>query len=369
MHESRAKLIYNLIVSLFMVYLLINSIATFNKYFFHYRENLFAHLKIQISPSAPTTVGDLAQLFNDTSIVFIPDSRTNALTLDLWNESYEKLSGHQVSIIEKLKQAGFTIEKNTLSAPVKSQRILRLELTAAIPAFIIAIFWFFHFFKWLIYIFKGSKDFLDLFQEKLKNALSAYPSLQGKWQISNKDGICELSIEKQNENGFSINLSLSSSNMEIITHELHSHQSYSHDIDPGKFIDDTIEMILTLLSPLRRIKEIMIDGEPVKWHLEGVDYKLTEKVLNKIKNKFPHDVFLKLQKLKTQSFKTKEELITKIVELTGLTRTDDSVTSTIKLIENEPEWRVLEKTHLLFYNYFEKHRTEKIYQNQVVKFA
>ncbi len=367
MHDSRSKLIYNFIVSLFMGYLLVNSISMFNTYFLHYRENLYAHLNIQITAPAPMTAGDLSRLSVDSSIVISPGSRPDAFTLDVWNESHDRLSDLQISLIEKLTQAGLTIENNTLSAPVKSKRLMRLELTAAIPAFLIAIFWFFHLFKWLIYAFKGSKNFLELFQEKLKNKLAEYESLQGKWQLSNKDGICELSINKHTENGFPIKLSLSSSSMEVITHELHNHQSFSHDIDTDKFINDTIEMLLTLLSPLRRIKEIMINGKPVKWQLEGVDYKLTKKILTKIEDKIQRDTFLKLQKIKDQSYKTREDLILKIVALTGLNRTDDLLVNTIKLIESE--WRVLDKTHLLFYNYFAKHRTEKIYQNQIIKLA
>ncbi|MBN2091781.1 hypothetical protein JW964_19355 [candidate division KSB1 bacterium] len=369
MHESRTKLIYNLLVSLFMGYLLVNSISMFNRYFIHYQENLFAHLNIQIISPSPTTTGELTKIVNDSLIKIIPDLQANIFTIDVWDKSYEKLSNLQISTIAKLKQAGLAIGNNTLTAPVKSQRLLRLELTAAIPAFLIAIFWFFHFFKWLVYALKGSKNFLDLFQEKVKNKLSTYESLQGKWQISNKDGICELAIEKPSENGFPVKLSLSSSSMEIISHELHNHQSFSHDIDTDKFIDDTIEMILTLLSPLRRIKEIMIDGEPVKWHLEGIDYKLTEKILNKMRNRVQPEIFLKLQKMSNESYKTKEDLMVRLAEITGLNQTDDLITNTIKLIENDPEWRVLDKTHLLFYNYFDQHRTEKIYQNQVIKLA
>jgi hypothetical protein len=352
-----------------MGYMLVNSILMFNTYFLHYRENLYAHLNIEITSPAPMTASDLSRLSADSSIVISPGSRPDIFTLDVWNESHSKLSDFQILLTERLKQAGLTIENNTLSAPVKSKRLMRLELTAAIPAFLIAIFWFFHLFKWLIYAFKGSKNLLDLFQTKLKNKLAEYESLQGKWHISNKDGICELSINKQTENGFPIKLSLSSSSMEVITHELHNHQSFSYDIDTEKFINDTIEMLLTLLSPLRRIKEIMIDGEPVKWHLEGVDYKLTEKILNKIRNKIQPEAFLKLQKIKDKSYKTKEDLILKIIKLSGLNRTDDLLASIIKFIESEPEWRVLDKTHLLFYNYFEKHRTEKIYQNQIIKLA
>ncbi len=369
MHESRTKLIYNLFVSLFMGYLLVNSISMFNRYFLHYQENLYAHLNIQIAPSSPITKEKLGNIINNPSIKIREDVQPPTYSLDIWDESYEKLAGLQISTIDKLKQAGLSIVNKTLNAPIKSQRLLRLELTAAIPAFLIAIFWFFHLYKWLIYISKGSKNFLALFQESVTNKLSTYEALKGKWQLSNKDGICELSIEKASESGFPIKLALSASNMEVITHELHQHQSFSHDIDTGKFIDDTIEMILHLLSPLRRIKEILIDGEPVKWQLEGIDYKLSEKVLNKIRNKVQPEIFLKLQKIKNVRFQSKEEFTLKLAKLTGLDQKDEFITSMIKLIENEPEWRVLDKTHLLFYNYFDKHRAEKIYQNQLVKLA
>lgn len=369
MHESRAKFIYNIFVSLFMGYLLVNSVSMFNRYFLHYRENLFARLNIQVASSSPITPGELTKVIADSLIKITPDLQPHSYSLDIWDKSYTKLSERQEVIIGQLKQAGLSIVSFKITPPIKSQRLLRLELTAAIPAFLIAVFWFYHLNRWIIYAIKGSKNFLEHFQERVKNELSRYDTLQGKWELTNKDGVCEISISKQSENGFPVKLSLSASNMEVITHEIHNHQSFSHDIDKDKFIDDTIEMLLNLLSPLRRIKEIMIAGKPVKWYLEEVDYKLTEKLLNKIRHRVNPEIFIKLEGIKNQSFKNKEAFITQIATLTGLKSEDESIKMAIKAIETEPEWRILDKTHLLFYNYFHKVRTEKVYQNQMVKFV
>jgi len=105
------------------------------------------------------------------------------------------------------------------------------------------------------------------FVKKAKEILVNYPDIRHEWSIDADEDHCILDIPRQSETGF--NITVEAFPYEIIV----SADGPRHHFDDVKNIETTVENVLglvrDLLSPAMRIREIVSNGRPYKWHLES----------------------------------------------------------------------------------------------------
>lgn len=150
--ENKGKVIYNLLVSILMGYFLVRSLICFYEYSFFYRDKLNATYEIQTKLTPPATVEQLKATVKSQKVQVIATQNSQEFVLKGHTESFTdlpKAKGELLSLLNSKLSGNVEVQNTRMMPPEKSKRVLRLELTVYIPAFLFAIFWFIYLYKWI----------------------------------------------------------------------------------------------------------------------------------------------------------------------------------------------------------------------------
>ena len=150
---SKGKIIYNISVSLFMLYFLFRSLYAFFDYTFNYEDKLYAVLDLRVELKEPVTVEQLQKKLAGHSFSIEPMPGTSYAEIRCHNSEFKELPRlkKEISTLlqNQLPEGSYAIIKSQFIPPRVSKRIFRLELSVYIPAFLMAFFWFFYVYKWI----------------------------------------------------------------------------------------------------------------------------------------------------------------------------------------------------------------------------
>lgn len=153
MKSSKGKIIYNILISILMGYFLVRSLLAFLGYIFYYEDKLYATLTIQVKLHEPLTGEQVKSTFSHANTKVIPEPDTKSILIKSQASKYTDLPELKNKLLTKLQKklpdGSYSIEETQFLPPEVSTRILRLELFVYIPAFAMALFWFFYLFRWL----------------------------------------------------------------------------------------------------------------------------------------------------------------------------------------------------------------------------
>ncbi len=105
------------------------------------------------------------------------------------------------------------------------------------------------------------------FVKTAKEILANYPNIRHEWSIDDDNDHCILDIPRQSETGFNITIETFPS--EIIVSADGPHHHFDDVKDIKATVDNVLGLVRDLLSPAMRIREIVSNGRPYKWHLES----------------------------------------------------------------------------------------------------
>jgi preprotein translocase subunit SecF len=147
------RYLYKFALSIFMAYLIIKSIWIFADYALNYVDKFSAYAEIEIKTEQPITKNKLTEIIPHTPLKIENKSSDTDWSLICQTSDYNDLENVKQKVIrsldKELTSEGYAVQRAEFFPPPVSKHYFRLQLTVFIPGFIIAIFWFIHFYRWI----------------------------------------------------------------------------------------------------------------------------------------------------------------------------------------------------------------------------
>lgn len=144
--------IYKALFSIFFIYLFIRSIVIFLDYAMNHDIKFSAFTEIEIKRTTDITNEKILQIIRQENTTIQPTENSDNIVIVARSRDYDSLEQIKdaiiVSLKEKLPQESVTVLRADIFPQPVSRHFFRLQMTAFIPAFIMAIFWFIHVYRW-----------------------------------------------------------------------------------------------------------------------------------------------------------------------------------------------------------------------------
>lgn len=100
-----------------------------------------------------------------------------------------------------------------------------------------------------------------------RDLLSYHPEIIHDWQISNERN-CSLRIPKTSENGFDVNVDVSTHDITVFTEGAHRHFDFAHGQNEEDLVREVLGLVRDLLSPHMRLRILLAGKQSYRWHME-----------------------------------------------------------------------------------------------------
>jgi len=161
MKQNIGKYIYKGLVSVFMAYLIIRFFYISLDYALNWVDRFYAFVTIELKFTEPVSVDQLNKLVSAELTSIEVNQVTKHFIIKRQSKNYDDLPKIVTDVIDKLNShyqpGSFEIIQSEFNPQPVSMHDFRLQMTVFIPAFIMAIFWFFHLYHFIQEEKRGKK--------------------------------------------------------------------------------------------------------------------------------------------------------------------------------------------------------------------